>query len=112
MLAPLLLSLLAVAITLGRAWRHRKEAEEDERISGEDWRADAWRRCLLPVMIIMFIAVPPAASFAFRALTSRSALITSSLIPTCHHKCNLEPSSIQTLFRRSSEQAELRTNNL
>jgi hypothetical protein len=66
-LAPLLLSLLAVAITLGRAWRHRKEAEEDERISGEDWRADAWRRCLLPVMIIMFIAVPPAASFAFRA---------------------------------------------
>ena len=67
MVAPLLLSLLAVAITLGRAWRRRKEEEEDERISSEDWRADAWRRCLLPVMVIMFIAVPPAASFAFRA---------------------------------------------
>jgi len=65
--APLLLSLSAVAITLGRAWRRRKEEEEDERISSEDWRADAWRRCLLPVMVIMFIAVPPAASFAFRA---------------------------------------------
>ena len=68
MVAPLLLSLIAVAITLGRAWWRRKEEEEDERISSEDWRADAWRRCLLPVMVIMFIAVPPAASFAFRAL--------------------------------------------
>jgi hypothetical protein len=66
-LAPLLLSLLALAFTLGRAWRRRKEEREDERISSEDWRAEAWRRCLLPLLVIMFIATPPAASFAFRA---------------------------------------------
>ena len=66
-LAPLLLSLLALAFALGRAWRRRNDEQEDERISSEDWRAEAWRRCLLPVLVVMFIATPPAASFAVRA---------------------------------------------
>ena len=66
-LAPLLLSLLALAFTRGRAWRRRNDEQEDERISSEDWRAEAWRRCLLPVLVVMFIATPPAASFAVRA---------------------------------------------
>ena len=61
-LAPLLLSLLALAFALGRAWRRRNDEQEDERISSEDWRAEAWRRCLLPVLVVMFIATLRSAS--------------------------------------------------